>query len=192
MHWNEYGLSLLSLPHTRKTCWANRLAWRLPQLCIFTAYVGITTQHQSTSLTSSFAFCISLAFPWRHWGSHWLLNSSSSALSSQHPQTLRIFPRQVKNIKHDIDIFLKALTRSIRTKTIRTREKHHTRRSADSTQQVSLVCGQALRNYCTCRHFMYSPKQTFLLFYSTLIRMDTSHSTLCCSFCFAWNKLYFH
>ena len=30
--------------------------------------------------------------------SHWLIDSSSSALSSQHPQTLRIFPREVKNI----------------------------------------------------------------------------------------------
>ena len=34
--------------------------------------------------------------------SHWLIDSSSSALSSQHPQTFRFFfPRQVKNINHD-------------------------------------------------------------------------------------------
>ena len=32
---------------------------------------------------------------------HCLIHSSSSALSSQHPQTLRFFPREVKNIKHD-------------------------------------------------------------------------------------------
>ena len=32
---------------------------------------------------------------------YWLIDSNSSALSSQHPQTLRIFPREAKNIKHD-------------------------------------------------------------------------------------------
>jgi hypothetical protein len=35
---------------------------------------------------------------------HWLIDSNSSALSSQqsqHPQTLRFFPREAKNIKHD-------------------------------------------------------------------------------------------
>ena len=56
--------------------------------------------------------------------SHWLIDSSSSALSSQHPQTLRFFPREVKNIKHEsIDIFLTASRGQILTKTIRTREQ---------------------------------------------------------------------
>ena len=32
---------------------------------------------------------------------HWLIDSNSSVLSSQHPQTLIFFPREVKNIKHD-------------------------------------------------------------------------------------------
>jgi hypothetical protein len=36
----------LSPPHTRATCWANRLARQLAQLCIFTAHVGKTTQQQ--------------------------------------------------------------------------------------------------------------------------------------------------
>jgi hypothetical protein len=55
--------------------------------------------------------------------SYWLIDSSSSALSSQHPQTLRFFPREVKNIRHDRYIFLKTSTGQILTKTIRTREK---------------------------------------------------------------------
>jgi hypothetical protein len=33
--------------------------------------------------------------------SHWLINSNSSAPSSQHPQKQRFFPRKAKNIKHD-------------------------------------------------------------------------------------------
>jgi hypothetical protein len=45
--WRNYGFSLAnwfkqlstSLPHTRATCWANRLAWPLAQLCILTAHV---------------------------------------------------------------------------------------------------------------------------------------------------------
>ena len=33
---------------------------------------------------------------------HWLIDSNSSALSPQYPQTLRFFPREAtKNIKHD-------------------------------------------------------------------------------------------
>jgi hypothetical protein len=32
---------------------------------------------------------------------HWQIDSNSSALSSQYPQTLRCFPRKAKNIKHD-------------------------------------------------------------------------------------------
>ena len=32
---------------------------------------------------------------------HWLIDSNSSALSSQHPQTPRFFPSEAKNIKHD-------------------------------------------------------------------------------------------
>jgi hypothetical protein len=94
-------LCLSSFPHTRESCWAIRLAWRLAQLCIFTAHVGKTTQQQhnwqnrlhfppfrSKSLEETMV-------------SHWLIDSSSSALSSQHPQTLRFFPREVKNIRHD-------------------------------------------------------------------------------------------
>ena len=42
---------------------------------------------------------------------HWLIDSNSSALSSQYPQTLRFFPREVKNIKHDI-YFPQGLERS--------------------------------------------------------------------------------
>jgi hypothetical protein len=53
-----------------------------------------------------------------------LLIDSNSSASSQHPQTLRFFPREVKNIKHDQDIFLKASRGQILTKTIRTREQH--------------------------------------------------------------------
>jgi hypothetical protein len=33
--------------------------------------------------------------------SHWLVNTSSSALSSQRSQTLRFFPHEVKNIKQN-------------------------------------------------------------------------------------------
>jgi hypothetical protein len=36
----------LSPPHTSATCWANRLARQLAQLCIFTAHVGKSTQQQ--------------------------------------------------------------------------------------------------------------------------------------------------
>jgi hypothetical protein len=54
--------------------------------------------------------------------SHWLIGSNSSALSSQHPQTLRLFPREVKNIKHD-RYFPEGLEIFFLTKTIRTREK---------------------------------------------------------------------
>ena len=90
-----------SLPHTRETCWAYRLAWRLAQLCIFTAHVGKTTQQQHNWQNH-------LHFPpfcskshEETMVCHWLIDSNSSALSSQHPQTLRFFPREVKNIKHD-------------------------------------------------------------------------------------------
>jgi hypothetical protein len=44
-------------------------------------------------------------------GSHWLINSSSSALSSQHPQTFIFFPRVMKNIKHDRYCFPHGLER---------------------------------------------------------------------------------
>jgi hypothetical protein len=50
--------------------------------------------------------------------SHWLIDSSSSAPSSQ--QTSRFFPREVKNIKHD-KYFPQGLERS--RETIRTQEK---------------------------------------------------------------------
>jgi hypothetical protein len=55
---------------------------------------------------------------------HWLIDSNSSALGSQHPQTLRFFPREVKNIKHD-RYFPQGLEKSnpVLTKTVRTREK---------------------------------------------------------------------
>jgi hypothetical protein len=64
--------------------------------------------------------------------SHWPIDSSSSALSSQHPQTLRFFPREVKNIKHD-RYFPQGLERS----------SCHARRLA---KQVSLVCGRLKAN----------------------------------------------
>jgi hypothetical protein len=90
-----------SLPYTRATCWANRLAWRLAQLCILTAHVGKTTQQQHNWQNR-------LHFPpfcskshEETMVSHSLIDLSSSALNSEHPQTLRFFSREVKNIKHD-------------------------------------------------------------------------------------------
>jgi hypothetical protein len=73
--------------------------------------------------------------------SHWLIHSSSSALCWQHPQTLRFFPREVKNIKHD-RYFPQGLERS------NPHENYpHTRETCWLTchalrlaQQVSLVC----------------------------------------------------
>jgi endogenous inhibitor of DNA gyrase (YacG/DUF329 family) len=87
-----FYLIMLSLPHTRTTCWANRLEWQLAQLCIFTAHVGKTTrqQHNWQNHLHFPPFCSK-----SHeeiMVSHWLIDSSSSALSSQHPQTLRFFP----------------------------------------------------------------------------------------------------
>jgi hypothetical protein len=75
--------------------------------------------------------------------SHWLIDSSSSALSSQHPQTLRFFPREVKNIKHD-RYFPQGLERS------NPHENYpHTRETCSASchakrlaQQVALVCGR--------------------------------------------------
>jgi endogenous inhibitor of DNA gyrase (YacG/DUF329 family) len=132
----------LSLPHTRATCWANRLAWRLAQLCIFTAHVGKTTQQQHNWQNHLYfpPFCSK-----SHeeiMVSHWLIDSSSSALSSQHPHTLRFFPREVKNIKHD-RYFPQGLERS------NPHENYpHTRATCRASrharllaQQVSLVCG---------------------------------------------------
>jgi hypothetical protein len=91
----------LSQPHTRATCWANRLAWQLDQLCIFTTHVGKTTQqqHKWQNHLHFPPFCSK-----SHEETmvcHWLIDSNSSALSSQHPQMLRFFPRKAKNIKHD-------------------------------------------------------------------------------------------
>jgi hypothetical protein len=75
--------------------------------------------------------------------SHWLIDSSSSALSSQHPQTLRFFPREVKNINHD-RYFPQGLERS------NPHENYpHTRETCCAScharplaQQVFLVCGR--------------------------------------------------
>jgi hypothetical protein len=73
---------------------------------------------------------------------HWLIDSNNSALSSQHPQTLRFFPREVKNIKHD-RYFPQGLERS------NPHENYpHTRATCWANllarrlaQQVALVCG---------------------------------------------------
>ena len=54
--------------------------------------------------------------------SDWLIDANSSALSSQHPQTLRFFSREAKK-SNTIDIFLKASRGQILMKTIRTREQ---------------------------------------------------------------------
>jgi hypothetical protein len=61
---------------------------------------------------------------------HWLIDSNSSAVSSQYPQTLRFFPREAKNIKHD-RYFPQGLERS-------NPHENYARRLA---QQVALVCG---------------------------------------------------
>ena len=64
---------------------------RLAQLCIFTAHVGKTSQQQqSTQLTQSFPTLCSKSHE-ETMVSHWLIDSNSSALSSQHLQTLRFF-----------------------------------------------------------------------------------------------------
>ena len=72
--------------------------------------------------------------------SHWLIDSSSSALSSQHPQTLRFFLARWK-ISNTIDIFLKRS--NPHENYPHTREtcwaSCHARRLA---QQVALVCGR--------------------------------------------------
>jgi hypothetical protein len=77
---------------------------------------------------------------------HWLIDSNSSAPSSQHPQTLRFFPREVKNIKHD-RYFPQGLERSNpHVNYPHTREtcwaSCHARRLA---QKVALVCGELYR-----------------------------------------------
>jgi hypothetical protein len=92
---------VISPPHTRATCWANRLAWQLAQLCIFIAHVGKTTQqqHKWQNHLHFPPFCSKSHD--ETMVCHWLIDSNSSALSSQHPQTLRFFPREAKNIKHD-------------------------------------------------------------------------------------------
>jgi hypothetical protein len=69
---------------------------------------------------------------------YWLIDSNSSAFGSQHPQTLRFFPREVKNIKHDI--FLKASRIQILTKTVLTRKKLAELAARRLAQQVALVC----------------------------------------------------
>jgi hypothetical protein len=92
-----------SPPHMRATCWANRLARQLAQLCIFTAHVGKTTQQQHNWQNH-------LHFPpfcskshEETMVCHWLIDSNSSALSSQHPQTLRFFLARRK-ISNTMDI----------------------------------------------------------------------------------------
>jgi hypothetical protein len=108
----------LSPPHTRVTCWANRLAWQLAQLCIFTAHDGKTTQQQH-NWQNHLHFPPSCSKSHEEtMVSHWLIDSSSSAaLSSQHPQTLRFFLASWK-ISNTIHISLKASRSQILTKTI--------------------------------------------------------------------------
>ena len=73
---------------------------------------------------------------------HYDQSSSSSALSSQHPQTLRFFPREVKNIKHD-RLF------SSRPREVKSSRKicRHARQLA---QQHSLMCSRL--NQCPNIH----------------------------------------
>jgi hypothetical protein len=138
-------VACLSLPHTRETCSANRLEWQLAQLCIFTAHVGKTTQQQHNCQNR-------LHFPpfcskshEETMVSHWLIYSTSSALSSKHPQTLRFFPHQVKNIKHD-RYFPQGLERpNPHENYSHTREtcwaSCHATDARRLAQHVSLVCG---------------------------------------------------
>ena len=83
---------------------------------------------------------------------HWLIDSNSSALSSQHPQTLRFFPREAKNIK-TIDVFLKASRGQILTKTIRTREQLAELTASRLAQQVALVCGGLKKSLCNRSYY---------------------------------------
>jgi hypothetical protein len=95
---------------------------------------------------------------------HWLIDSNSSALSSQHPQTLRFFPREAKNIKHD-RYFPQGLER------LNPHENYpHTRATCWANrlarrlaQQVALVCG----GLKIVRYIIYLP--CFKVF-------DTAHS----------------
>jgi hypothetical protein len=89
-----YRLSL-----TRETCWGDRLAWRLAQLYAFLPHT------LGKISTKSFAFSsILFKVTWRNYGfslANWFKHLSTKGwLSSQHPQTLRFFTRDVKNIKH--------------------------------------------------------------------------------------------
>jgi hypothetical protein len=91
-----------SLLHTKETCWANRLAWWPAQLCIFTAHVGkLLNNNIIDKIVCIFPHFVQSRMKKLRTVSHWLIDSSSSALSSQHPPTLRFFPREVKNIIHD-------------------------------------------------------------------------------------------
>jgi hypothetical protein len=134
------------MPRTRETCWANqppRVA-ACSAICIFTAHVGKTTQEQHNWQNR-------LRFPQfcsksheETMVSHWLIDSNRSALSSQHPQTLKwFFPGEVRNIKQD-RYFPQGLERSNPYENYpHTREtcwaSCHARRLA---QQISLVCGR--------------------------------------------------
>jgi hypothetical protein len=154
----KFCLPRYSLPHTRATCWANRLARQPAQLCIFTARVGKTTQQQHNWQNH-------LHFPpfcskshEETMVCHWLIDSNSSALSLQHPQPLRFFPREAKNIKHD-RYFPQGLERSY------SHENYpHTRATCWASclarrlaQQVALVCGglKAMRKQACFIHRIF-------------------------------------
>jgi hypothetical protein len=145
----------------RATCWANRLARQLAQLCIFTAHVGKTTQQQHNWQNHLHfpPFCCKSHEETMPMVSHWLIDSNSSALSSQHPQTLRLFPREAKNIKPDI-YFPQGLERS------NPHENYpHTsatcwanRLARRLAQQVALVCGGLYTVEKLEFHFLFSYK----------------------------------
>jgi hypothetical protein len=138
------------------------------QLCFFTAHVGKTTQQHNWQNRLHFPpFC--LKSHEETMVSHWLIDSSSSAHSSQ--------PREVKNIKHD-RYFPQGLERSnLHENYPHTRETCwaccHARRLA---QQVALVCGRlkavAMKacQYAGFRHsFVRKPcNHIFMLFRSLL------------------------
>jgi hypothetical protein len=171
-----YGATL-SPRHTRATCWANRLAWQLAQLCIFAAHVGKTTQQQHKWQNH-------LHFP-PFWSKsheetmvcHWLIDSNSSALSSQHPQTLRFFPREAKNIKHD-RYFLQGLERS------NPHENYpHTRATCWANRSASF--SRVRRNrWENCRHWPnLSRTYAFFLPAKIVKTTKTQISLLCFSYC---------
>jgi hypothetical protein len=125
----------------RATCWANHLAWQLAQLCIFTAHVGKTTQQQHNWQNHLHIPPFCSKSHEETMVCHWLIDSNSSALSSQHP--LRFFPREAKNIKHG-RYFPQGLEDVKSSRKLSAHESNLwanrlTRRLA---QQVALVCGR--------------------------------------------------